>query len=116
MKNISQKVCLAFFGAVVAVLVSVQPTSAQVDELTGQIINEEFSSGFVNENGEYHNTVILYHRSAERTFVTADGTYTVPASVPVNDARRVEDWYVKGSAKVSFVFVEKIMVRVDVSY
>lgn len=89
---------------------------AQVDEVSNTNINETASPHWDPVKGEFRTQAVLHQRISEREMLTSRGQVTVPPSVRIVDSRRVDDWYLRQDAAITFYFVKEKMVRVEIGY
>lgn len=87
---------------------------SQVNEMTGEIINEVQLPESGGMPGESRTELVLHQRISERELSTERGVVSISPAVKIVDSRPVDSWYLQQDAKVTFVFMKDKMVRVEI--
>lgn len=72
------------------------------------------SAGVASPSREVRNEIVLYQRLEDRKLNTEQGIVVLAPDVAIDDSRPVDEWYEKENAKVTFVFVNNKMIRVEI--
>lgn len=93
---------------------------ASVDEIgggpydTGGPFDPRNPAGVASPSREVRNEIVLYQRLEDRKLNTEQGIVVLAPDVAIVDSRPVDEWYEKRNAKVTFVFANKKMIRVEI--
>lgn len=117
MKAVSAGSMKLIIGLSVSLLCSVPGISfSAVDEIHGGPYDSGStgSPAVAVKGSETRNEMVLHQRLESRTLDTEQGIVLVPAGVEIMDSRPVDAWYEKEDAKVTFVFANEKMIRVEI--